>query len=485
MAADPHQASGGQIQVTDPSNRGLHANLGGHSRPRLLRAIFLLVLPLSLFAESFPEGELPDKPARKAEACPCAPAVPLPEIVGAGLLDSVIDLESLVPPKAVKVERKEGGHRVLILGDSLALCGFGKTLDSKLRSLPQVEAVSTYMACGSVPTTWLTTGPLANARTACGFWSIEGAKGERVTEVRDTFGLEKGRRPGVYTVPKLEQLAETLQPDILVMQNGTNLLSLFSDGQTILPERHDSQIRSYIKPFVRQLAQRVHSLKKVYWVAPPVTGRVSPGVQDFLFSRLRTFSSPLIEFIDSRALIPLPYKKPMPDKEHFIGKDMEIWADEIFKRIEEDIARDAYPSRSPLQTDAPEEASSPGAPGSQSAPNRATLTVRARLLAKSRPLPLEKIAPYHESMVCFLYRVERVLSGSYPEKDLLVMHPAHIGQKLQPLEKYSLNAVYKLDLVDFEGSPWEAIKRSEETGRIELLPFILKEDETRFPTGGR
>ncbi len=471
--------------MTFPSTQELHADAKGHPRWTLACAVLLLGLPLSLFAAPLPGAELPDKAARKADACPCEPPSPLPHIVGGDLLDSLGDLESLVPPKAIKVERMPGRHRVLILGDSLALCGFGKTLDSKLRNLAQVEAVSTYMACGSVPTTWLTTGPLAHARTACGFWSIEGARGKPVTEIRDTFGLEKGRRPAVYTVPKLEQLAETLQPDILVMQNGTNLLSLFSDGQTILPERHDSQIRSYMKPFVRQLAQRVHSLKKVYWVAPPVTGRVSPGIQDFLFSRMKTFGSPLIEFIDSRALIPFPYRKPMPDKEHFIGKDMEIWANAIFKRVEEDITRDAYSNRPPLQTDAPQEAASPEALDSQSAQERATLTVLAKLVAKSRPLPLEKIAPYQESMVCFLYRVERVVSGSYPEKDLLVMHPAHIAQKLQPLEKYTLHTVYKLDLIDFEGSPWEAIKRSEETGRIELLPFILKEDETRFPSGGR
>ncbi len=88
-------------------------------------------------------------------------------------------------------------------------------------------------------------------------------------------------------------------------------------------------------------------------------------------------------------------------------------------------------------------------------------------------------------MVGFLYRVEQVLSGSYAEKELLVMHPAHIAQKPLPLEKFTVGTVYSMDLIEFEGSPWEAIKRSEETGRIELLPFILKEDEARFPSAGR
>lgn len=417
--------------------------------------------------------------------CACASGENNAADVGAGGEAAEGDLNSLVPPKAVKVERPKRGLHVLILGDSLALCGFGKTLDAKLRKLPQVESVSTYMACGSVPTTWLKTGPLARAKTSCGFWSIEGSKTKPLTELRDTFGMEKGRRPGAHAVPKLEELAEAVPPDILVMQNGTNLLSLFSDGQTVLPARHGSQIRSYMGPFVQQLAQRLHSLKKVYWVAPPVSERVSSEVQDFLFKRMEAYSSPLVEFIDSRTLIPPPYKNPMPDREHFIGKDMEVWAEKVFKLVREDIETDAYTNRRAQAGGGAVSNVGSELAGSAVPAARANLRVRARLLAKSRPLPLEKIVPYQESMVGFLYRVEQVLSGAYAEKELLVMHPAHIAQKPEPLEKYAIGEVYPMDLIEFEGSPWEAIKRSEQTGRIELLPFIRKEDEARFPSGIR
>ncbi len=438
-------------------------------------------------AVSRPEAAAREREGGEAEAVACA-CVSTGEVsVGRGgdPSDSASELDSFVPPKVTKVERPRHGLRVLVLGDSLALCGFGKALDSRLRKLPQVESVSTYMACGSVPTTWLMSGPLANARTTCGFWSIEGDRGQTVKEVRDTFGMEKGRRPGTYTVPKLEHLAEVLQPDILVMQNGTNLLSLFSDGKTILPARHGSQIRSYMSPFVLQLAQRGHSLKKVYWVAPPVTERVSKEVQDFLFKRMDAYASPLIEFIDSRTLVSHPYKNPMADKEHFIGKDMDVWADKVFKRVQDDILNDGYANRSVQAGGAPASVPDPELAVVGLPAGRARLSVRVRLLAKSRPLPLEKITPYQESMVGFLYRVEQVFGGAYPEKELLVMHPAHIAQKPEPLEKYTVGEVYSMDLIEFEGSPWEAIKRSEQTGRMELLPFIRKEDEARFPSGGR
>ncbi len=427
--------------------------------------------------------------------CACASVDGVLAAESVGILDSVLNSETFVPPKAIKVEksgrmekkqRAGRGLRVLILGDSLALCGFGKTLDSKIRTLPQVEAVATFMACGSVPTSWLASGALANARTACGFWSIEGSKGEAIKEVRDTFGMEKGHRPASYPVPKLERLAEAFKPDVLVMQSGTNLLSLFSDGRAIFPERHGSQIRSYMNPFVQHLVERTPSLKKVYWIAPPVSERVTKEVQDFLFRRMETFASPLIEFVDSRTLILPPYKNLMPDREHFIGRDMDLWADKVFKLVQADVADTAFANREGRRpVSVPPSQSVVERKGPVGTAEHAVLSVRARLLSKSRPLSLDQIHPYHESMVGHLYKVEQVLGGAYAAKELVVMHPAHIGQKPEPLEKWAVGQVYSLDLVEFEGSRWESIKRSEQTGRPELLPFIRKEDEARFPSGNR
>jgi hypothetical protein len=47
------------------------------------------------------------------------------------------------------------GANVLILGDSLALCGFGKRLDERFRQSPNVKATFTYLACGTNPLSWL------------------------------------------------------------------------------------------------------------------------------------------------------------------------------------------------------------------------------------------------------------------------------------------------------------------------------------------
>src|SRR5499427_6172431 len=62
---------------------------------------------------------------------------------------------------------------VLILGDSLGLCGFSKRLDQKFRADPRVKSVFTYCTCGTNPLSWLKEKPYARAQTHCGYWSIE------------------------------------------------------------------------------------------------------------------------------------------------------------------------------------------------------------------------------------------------------------------------------------------------------------------------
>jgi hypothetical protein len=115
---------------------------------------------------------------------------------------------------------------------------------------------------------------------------------------------------------------------------------------------------------------------------------------------------------------------------------------------------------------------------------RKSLVVRAKLVAKSTPIETDRLLPYQESLVSYLYQVKELISGEYRETELTVMHPAHVRLNPQALSKYKIGRTYTLDLVDFEGSPWESIKRSEETGRIELSPYIRREDEVRFPSGG-
>src|SRR4029077_1751503 len=118
---------------------------------------------------------------------------------------------------------------VLILGDSLGLCGFSKRLDQKFRADPRVKSVFTYCTCGTNPLSWLKEKPFTHIQTHCGYWSIESKPDSHgMKEQRDTYGEPSGHRPASHTVPKLDALLATIQPDILVMQTGSNLFGLFS-----------------------------------------------------------------------------------------------------------------------------------------------------------------------------------------------------------------------------------------------------------------
>jgi hypothetical protein len=97
-----------------------------------------------------------------------------------GFLAPSVSGQRLMPVRraeavAPEVAAPSDGINVLILGDSLALCGFGKRLDERFRKSPRVKATFTYLTCGTNPLSWLKERPYANVRTHCGFISIESA----------------------------------------------------------------------------------------------------------------------------------------------------------------------------------------------------------------------------------------------------------------------------------------------------------------------
>jgi len=65
------------------------------------------------------------------------------------------------------------------------------------------------------------------------------------------------------------------------------------------------------------------------------------------------------------------------------------------------------------------------------------------------------------------------------------MHPAYIGLKQQSLRKYQIGRTYTLRLHELEGTPWGTVKRRDDSGRIDLQPYITVEDEAKYPGSTR
>ena len=372
---------------------------------------------------------------------------------------------------------------VLILGDSLGLCGFSKRLDQKFRADPRVKSVFTYCTCGTNPLSWLKEKPFTHIQTHCGYWSIESQSGSHaVKEQRDTYGEPSGHRPTSHTVPKLDDLLATIQPDILVMQTGSNLFGLFSGREKVKPDRDGPVLRKYMVPFVKKAITPPSKLRKIYWIAPPISGRVSGEVQEFVFEQTQKGIGSVTDVIDSRKLISYPYKHMEPDKEHFIGEDMIKWADKVWAEIDRDLSAQSWSDVRPLSESIAKLA--PMAAPSAT-PAAASLVLKGKLVSKTKPIRREQLLPYQEFLVGFVYDVEEVSAGNYQEKQILVMHPAYIGLRRQALGKFHIGQTYELQLRALEGSLWSTVKSKDDSGRIDLEPYIGIQDEARYPESAR
>ena len=392
---------------------------------------------------------------------------------------------ALLIPRTFAETAGHDGVSVLILGDSLALCGFGKRLDQRFRDSPLTKATFTYLACGTNPLSWLKDRPYTHIQTHCGFVSMESIGGGMMREVNDVYGQTRGHVPGSHPVPKLEDLLAKFQPDILIMQTGTNLFDLFPDKKSVNPNRHGSALRSFLVPFINKAAHTPSNLRKIYWVASPTSGRVSKEIQDFVLERTKADIGYIANVIDSRTLVSYPYRHMEPDKEHFIGADMDQWADRVFEIVERDLSAQPMASLKPLsQTEIAQAPMTEPTPPAER-PKETTLQVKARLVSKTQPVPVEEFLPYQEFLVGYVYDVTRVISGEYSEKQILVMHPAYIKLEEQRLGRWRIGRTYRLQLHELENTVWKTVKSKDDSGLISLQPYIRVQDEMKHPDHAR
>lgn len=413
-------------------------------------------------------------------------------LANASVFRATIIALALVAPRLSAQETappEQAGINVLILGDSLALCGFGKRLDERFRESPHTKATVTYLACGTNPLSWLKERPYTNIKTHCGYVSIESIGNGLVKQVEDVYGMRRGHSPGSHPVPKLEDLLATFRPEVLVMQTGTNLFDLFPDHKTVVPHRHGPALRSYLAPFISKAVKIPSPLRKIYWVASPTSGRISKEIQDFVLQQTRADIGHVAHVIDSRTLVTYPYRHMEPDKEHFLGEEMDQWADGVFDIVNRDLSAQPIASLKPLSELEPAEptvsqavVNQPTPPAEK--PKEKIVHVRAKLLSKTPPAPVEEFLPYREFLVGYLYEVTRVIAGEYSENQILVMHPAYIGLKEQRL-RYRIGKNYRMQLHELESTVWKTVKSKDDSGLINLQPYIRIQDERKHPDYAR
>jgi hypothetical protein len=93
--------------------------------------------------------------------------------------------------------------RVLMVGDSLTVGGFGDAMRDYLLRRFGSNQVAVYASCGSSPEQWLRSGP--NFITKCGYR-------EQTPQETVLYDFHNGRRPRPALTPKLEDLEAKYRP---------------------------------------------------------------------------------------------------------------------------------------------------------------------------------------------------------------------------------------------------------------------------------
>jgi hypothetical protein len=170
-----------------------------------------------------------------------------------------------------------------------------------------------------------------------------------------------------------------------------------------------------------------------------------------------------------------------PDHEHFIGADMDLWADKVYDIVERDLSLQPLATLRPLSEKASALAVAPEQPEPPAEKRKdQVLQAKAKLIFKTEPIPVSELLPYQEYLVGYVYEINRLVAGQYLEKQILVMHPAYIGLKKQKL-RYRIGKTYKLQLHELEDTVWKTVKSKDDSGLINLQPYIRIQDEIKHP----
>lgn len=201
--------------------------------------------------------------------------------------------------------------RVLIIGDSMMVGGFGATLLHIFERRLGERSVSMYGSCGSSPENWLPNQPIYVTR--CGYRAS-------VNGVSEVFEYQTGHRPPPMETPKLDALLQKHRPEAVVVQFGTNWFDEFASG---VSEEDLRRKRRQMADFYGLMGPR-----RVIWILPPDCAKFSKQVQDevrrFIFECSRSRN---VRFVDSRKMTHYVMHKTGGDGVHYNGDAARAWGE--------------------------------------------------------------------------------------------------------------------------------------------------------------
>jgi hypothetical protein len=172
---------------------------------------------------------------------------------------------SLANPQGGKVPLSRRPS-ALIVGDSLTVGGFGASLEDSFTKGFGTSKVEIYGCCGASVEHYLTDVPVFMCK--CGYRETN-----RRRQVLDNW--QNGRKPRAYPTPKLATLLKKHNPEVVVVQLGTNNFdSLLKKGLGDVANQ-----QRYFDRLASTMVNTTRSVKRAIWIAPPDSAKYPSSIE--------------------------------------------------------------------------------------------------------------------------------------------------------------------------------------------------------------
>ncbi len=215
------------------------------------------------------------------------------------MLISVCSFAAAAPtaPKGIH----HGQQNILFIGDSHSVGVFGRTLTALLEASQPDSHVTTVASCGSSPRWWLKGNP-----TACGFWR-RNADGSEVDDLKNT-------------TPMLDDLINTVKPQLVIVALGSNLVRLSEAERTIDTETMMNKV--------------TEKATQCIWIGPPDARKFSAAAINDVYVLLEKLANQYgCRLVDSRKYT--HYPESGGDGLHYNGivgtARAKLWAYNVFR----------------------------------------------------------------------------------------------------------------------------------------------------------
>ena len=212
---------------------------------------------------------------------------------------------------------------VVLIGDSLSFGPFGERLELLLKNSVGVANVCIFASCGSSPENWIAGEPVYN--TKCGYR-------QSTPKTRECFisDFNHGKAPPPYPTPKLGKILSKYQPDLIIIQQGTNWMDNFH------PNRREDINRIYriINGIIKEIRSGSPG-SRIVWILPPASSKYPQAVQLQIAESIRRCAAAYrFRCIDSRSLTG-PYIKGVTGRDgvHYSHDPAQNWANKTYQKL--------------------------------------------------------------------------------------------------------------------------------------------------------